>query len=132
MARVDAEPFDAGSLVSLRVGMVDLEPRHTRFRVAKRSPVVAGSDDRYLRDPSLERADDHAIEEHRSSREVLAEFRSGVDVRCRGNVAPEPLVSFGVAVGGRSSLEREAEQRDLLRGDRRRPWPHGPTLSDRP
>ena len=125
MARVDGEPFDAGSLVALRVGMVDLEPRHTRLRVAKRSPVVARPDDRRLRHPSLERADDHTIEEHRSSCEVLAELSSGVDLGCSGNVAPEPLVGFGVAVRGGSPVEREAEEHDLFRGDGRGPGLHG-------
>ena len=77
--RVDAQPVDALSLVLLRAGWSTSNHRHSWLRVAERSTVVARADDRRLRHPSIEGGDHDPVEERRSSREVLAERRPGVD-----------------------------------------------------
>jgi hypothetical protein len=59
---VDAQPVQALELVRLRCRMIDLEERHVRLAEAEGAPVVSGTDDDDLANPSSACVEKRAVE----------------------------------------------------------------------
>ena len=117
VARFDAEPCEPLALVALRVGMIDLEPRDTGFRVAKGAPVIAGSRHDDLRQATVDGPHDDSVEERRARGQVTS-HPSGSAVHGSGHVAGESFVRVGIAVVHGYPFEGQPLRRDPLRGDR--------------
>ena len=107
VSSLDLEAIKALTLVSLRVGVVDLEPAHAGLRVAQRPTVIPRGGDHHLAHAAIKGADHDAVEERRAGGQVGDHRCGGLDRCGAGDVTSQALVGRRIARGGLDPLEPE-------------------------
>jgi hypothetical protein len=115
---VDAQRAQALELVRLGCRLVDLEERHVRLAEAEGAPVVSGTDDDDLAEPSSACVEKRVVEEG-SPRSYVVDKPGELEWNWRPERLREAVITVGIATDNRWPIDAAANCCDVPCRERR-------------